>query len=220
MSLSVPIGRAFMAAGLLLLSVPLAGWVYGEWQQRQEPAPAVASAPTRTPAPAVRPQNNAGTQPQVAPSTTAESSAAESPAPDSPIPGQAMGRLEIPVIDLNLTFFAGIDNEDLLKGPGHYPGTALPGTAGNFALAAHRTLRGLPSFFYHLNRVKPGDEIRVVTAQYTARYVVERVFVVPPTELGVIGPTESPALTLTTCDPPGTEDQRLIVRAMLIGVAP
>ena len=41
------------------------------------------------------------------------------------------------------------------SGPGHYPGTPLPGEAGNVAIAGHRTTYAHP--FYDLNAVAPGD---------------------------------------------------------------
>lgn len=47
----------------------------------------------------------------------------------------------------------------LAAGPGHYPGTAGPGEAGNFAVAGYRRDHGAP--FHGLDRLWPGDQIRV-----------------------------------------------------------
>jgi sortase A len=125
--------------------------------------------------------------------------------------------LEIPAISLELAVKTGIDLKTLAAGPGWYPTSVQPSQFGNVAIAGHRTQKGRPSFFYKLDRLKPGDDL-YLTDQNARRfhYVVERVFVVSPTEVSVVGPTASPMITLTTCDPPGTEKQRLIVRARLI----
>ena len=48
-------------------------------------------------------------------------------------------------------------------GPGHYPGTPLPGEAGNVAIAGHRTTYLHP--FYNLNELVPGDAIDILTVQ-------------------------------------------------------
>ena len=39
---------------------------------------------------------------------------------------------------------SGTDEGDLALGPGHYLGTAMPGQAGNVAIAGHRTTHGAP----------------------------------------------------------------------------
>lgn len=145
---------------------------------------------------------------------------ARSAAPPATGPGPSVMRIEIPALQLRLAALVGVDATTLAKGPGRYPDSALPGAAGNVAFAGHRTQRGLPSFFYQLNRLQPGDEIRVVSRGRLATYTVERVFVVPPTAVEVVGPTPYPALTLTTCDPPGADDNRLIVRARWVATSP
>jgi sortase A len=126
--------------------------------------------------------------------------------------------LAIPRIGLRQALVNGIDREALAGGPGHYAGTPAPGRAGNSVIAGHRTLRGVPSFFYRLNELEPGDAIEVVSPFFLYRYEVERVFLVSPEQTWVLGHTAYPALTLITCDPPGTEQRRLIVRARLTGV--
>ena len=51
----------------------------------------------------------------------------------------------------------GIEQDTLTVGAGHVPGTPLPGADGNVAIAAHRD-----TFFRKLERILPGDSIRVV----------------------------------------------------------
>ena len=122
-------------------------------------------------------------------------------------------RLEIPSIGVKSQVVEGIDDEPLMDGPGHYPKTPFPGEMGNAALAGHRTVYGKPSFFYKLDKVKVGDTIRVAYPNITLEFTVERVFITHPYDLSVLQPTDYMSLTLTTCDPPGTNDNRLIVKA-------
>ncbi len=61
--------------------------------------------------------------------------------PRSPPPelGEGLGILHIPALgDWDWVVVEGVDDEDLSRGPGHFPDTALPGEVGNFAVAAHR----------------------------------------------------------------------------------
>lgn len=112
----------------------------------------------------------------------------------------------------------GVSLDVLKRGPGHYPDTAAPGQPGNFAVSGHRTTYGAP--FYHLDDLRPGDEIHVVDRQQQKWvYAVRRQQVVQPTELWVIGndPLQSgrPTMTLTTCTPRFSAARRLIVFAEL-----
>ena len=51
----------------------------------------------------------------------------------------------------------GVERKDLRKGPGHYPGTALPGQVGNFVVSGHRTTYSAP-----FNRLMNRDRKSVV----------------------------------------------------------
>ncbi len=107
----------------------------------------------------------------------------------------------------------GTGADQLRSGPGHYPGTPLPGESGNVAIAGHRTTYLHP--FYNLNELVPGDDIDVLTVQ---GYFVYRVFssqAVAPTDVSVTDATVLPTLTLTTCNPRYSATQRLVVQARL-----
>jgi sortase A len=107
----------------------------------------------------------------------------------------------------------GVDDDDLRQGPGHYPGTPLPGQAGNAAIAGHRTTYAAP--FYNLNELQVGDPIVVTTSQGTFHYAVTQSEVVSPTDATVLDDTTTPELTLTTCNPRYSSSQRLVVVALL-----
>lgn len=122
------------------------------------------------------------------------------------------------VTDRALYVGPDVSERGLAAGPGHYPGTARPGRPGNVAIAGHRTGWGSP--FLHLDDLQPGDRIKLVDRRGVRHtYVVQETQLVPPTADWVLGPdplgTGEPTLTLTTCDPPEINTERLIVFATL-----
>jgi sortase A len=136
---------------------------------------------------------------------------------DVPAEGQPIGIIDIPAIGANYVVVEGTSTSDLMLGPGHYAGTPLPGQPGNAAIAGHRTTYLHP--FYSLDQVSTGDPIYVTTTQGRFEYTVTSVTVVAPTDVAVLDPTPTPALTLTTCNPRYSASQRLVVRADLVSPA-
>jgi len=131
-----------------------------------------------------------------------------------PAVGDPVGILVIPRIGLDQVVVEGVASAQLALGPGHYPGTPLPGQAGNSAVAGHRTTHGAP--FNGLAEVQPGDPIEVTTLQGRFTYRVVRSSVVPPDDIGVLRPSATSQLTLTTCTPKYSAARRLIVVARLV----
>jgi sortase A len=129
-------------------------------------------------------------------------------------PGVSMGIIEIPKIGLSAVFVSGTDPACLRSGPGWYPGTSLPGEPGNVAIAGHRSTYG--AWFRRLDRLERGDRIYLSYRDKTFTYEVEKVFATRKNDWSVVGRTDYPALTLTTCHPVGSARQRLIVRARLV----
>jgi sortase A len=126
----------------------------------------------------------------------------------------------IPRIGLNAFVVEGVSEDNLRKGPGHYPNTALPGQAGNAAIAGHRTTYGAP--FNSLNELKVGDKISLTdTAGRTFVYQVSKPpQVVSPSDVAVLNPTGFPQLTLTTCNPRFSATSRLVVVGRLTSRPP
>jgi sortase A len=150
--------------------------------------------------------------PTVAPAAGTKPSTAANP---TPTPNGALAHLVIPRIGVNVYVVQGVADEDLRRGPGHYPQTALPGQVGNAAIAGHRTTYGAP--FYSLNELQVGDSISLTdTAGRTFVYLVsEPPRVVSPSDVSVLEPTPFPQLTLTTCNPRFSATSRLVVFARL-----
>lgn len=130
--------------------------------------------------------------------------------PENLVPKEAV--LEIPVLDLLLNINYGIEEEDFKHIPSFYPQSGYPDT-GNVSIAGHRSA----SNFLHLNKLVEGDEIRLYYGGRMYIYYVDDVFITHGRDWSVIDPTETAALTLTTCDPPNAApaQNRLIVRAYL-----
>jgi len=120
-------------------------------------------------------------------------------------------RIDIPRLGVSGSIREGADDDTLRVAIGHVPGTALPGSTGNVALAAHRY-----GYFKGLRRVRKGDEITLTTLGEVFHYEVDRIEVVEVTDIAVLAPTPDPTLTLITCYPfdyVGPAPQRLVVRA-------
>ena len=117
----------------------------------------------------------------------------------------------------------GVSHNDLEEGPGHYPGTALPGQIGNMVISGHRTTYGEP--FNRLAELHNGDAISIQVRNSTYVYHVIRTQIVDPSDTAVIFPVPGDLaarptkrlLTLTTCNPEYSATQRLVVTAELTG---
>jgi sortase A len=132
--------------------------------------------------------------------------------------GDALTRIRIPAIHVDVVVVEGTTQSALRAGAGHYPQTPLPCEAGNVGIAGHRTTYGKP--FHNLDLLKPGDEIILQTPVGTCTYKVEKApFVVDPSDTSVVAPSKGAELTLTTCHPKGSAAHRLVVRALLEGPA-
>lgn len=147
------------------------------------------------------------------------SPAAAAPAgPHSRVARSLVGRIEIPRLGLSAIVREGVDDRTLSRAVGHVPETALPGGAGNIALAGHRD-----TFFRPLRQIRTGDRIRISTPDGDFSYVVRDTRVVAPTEMSVLDPTPEPTLTLITCYPfnyVGAAPNRFIVRAQAVDSVP
>ena len=148
------------------------------------------------------------------PTTVAGTPTTTPPSTVPPAEGDAIGRIVIPKANVDKYIVEGVGVEDLKKAPGHYPGTPMPGEAGNSAIAGHRTTYGAP--FYDLSNLEVGDPIMVITGVGEFRYEVIESLIVSPEAVEVLNPTDDNRLTLTTCNPRYSAAERLIISAKLI----
>lgn len=137
--------------------------------------------------------------------------------------GDGLTTMRIPKLDVEVLVVEGTTPAALRAGAGHYVGTALPGEAGNVAIAGHRTTYGRP--LNRMNELAEGDVVELETpfAVHTYRAVApfgghSNPWVVAPNDYGVVAPELGRSqLTLTTCHPKGSARQRLIMRFQLVG---
>ncbi|MCL9761720.1 class E sortase [Frankia sp. AiPa1] len=147
------------------------------------------------------------------------------PLPAVPL-GDGVAILRVPRLgrDYAPVVVEGVSAADLRRGPGHIPGTAMPGQIGNFVVSGHRTTYGKP--FNRLDELKVGDALVVEVRDRYYTYRVTGSEVVTPNRLDVtypvpkrpgVAPTKS-LLTLTTCHPKYSASHRLVVYGGLVGV--
>jgi sortase A len=144
------------------------------------------------------------------------------------VTGKPFAFIEIPRFGRKWRFaiVEGTGLPQLALGPGHVPGTALPGRTGNFAVAAHRVTAGNP--FYHLPDLQIGDLVIIDTKVNRYEYRVTGTQEVLPTDVSVLYPVpghrharpRQRLITLITCDPPWTGTHRIIVSGVLAKAAP
>ncbi|WP_052433013.1 class E sortase [Streptacidiphilus carbonis] len=140
--------------------------------------------------------------------------------------------LRIPALGIVFPVAEGIDKYAVLNHGyiGHYPGTAMPGQPGNFAVAGHRNTHGEP--FRHLERLNVGDVVIVETAGWTYYYRIDSIL--PETsqsDVDTVAPVPHSSLhpgsgygytapgrylTLTTCTPAFTSLYRMIAWGRLV----
>lgn len=168
--------------------------------------PATTAAPTTAPATTAAPTTTPGT---VLPAVETDPIA---PPGDTHAqePVIALGRIQIPAIGVDMEMYEGIRMTTLDRGPGHWPGSAMPGSGGNVVVGGHRTSKH--AVFRHVDQLAAGDEIVFVGADGARHiYVVNRIEVVDPSAVWIVEPTATPQATLFACHPPGSTRQRIIV---------
>ena len=131
--------------------------------------------------------------------------------------GDMMASISIPKISVQLRVGHGTSAGVLEQGAGHIYGTTLPvGDEGNTVIAAHRGL-DVRLLFYRVGELGKGDMIYTRAAGRTVAWKVDWKRTVTPGTTRERNMLKShkgrTLLTLYTCDPPGLNTRRLIVRA-------
>jgi sortase A len=132
--------------------------------------------------------------------------------------GDPLGRIAIPRIGVSAVFVEGTAAGDLRNGPGHYPGTPLPGERGTVGIAGHRTTYG--AWFRKIDKLRPNDTITLTLPYGRFTYRVERTRIVPPTALWVTQRVSYDRLILSACHPLYSAAKRIVVFARLAGAQP
>ncbi|MGD9996565.1 MAG: class E sortase [Ilumatobacteraceae bacterium] len=162
-----------------------------------------STGPAPTEPPTTDPPTVVETLPQPAPP----------PEPRADEPYVELGTLEIPKLGIVAPLLEGITLTTLDLGPGHWPGTAMPGRLGNVVIAGHRTSHG--KVFRDIDRLVVGDEVVFTTEEGRFVYVVTGTDIVQPDALYIIDQTPEKTATLFACHPPGSTRQRIVTHLAL-----
>lgn len=136
-------------------------------------------------------------------------------------------KITIPKINLVSNVIISVDSsnessykEELKKGVAHANGSYLPGENGPVFLFSHSTdtvfnVEQYNAKFFALKDLVQGDEVVINFRGKQYKYLVSKKQIINPSELEVIRESNSD-LILSTCFPPGTNWQRLIIFAVLL----
>ena len=111
----------------------------------------------------------------------------------------------------------GITSEAMERGFWHFPTSSLPGKKGNVVIIGHR-FKYIPpatNTFFNLDKTSIGDQIKVTVGEETYTYIVTNIEIVEPNDISIIQQTDDYRLTLITCTPLWTSEERLVITAKL-----
>jgi sortase A len=132
--------------------------------------------------------------------------------------GQAIGRLRIPRMGVNMIFVNGTDHDSLKKGPGRDGRTFMPGENRLVYIAGHRTTYLAP--FSDIDSLRQGDRVTLEVPYGTFVYTVTRHRIVKATDLSVLRSPRHELLELQACHPRFFASHRYIAYARLARVEP
>lgn len=189
---SRPLGYALVCAGAATFVFAGGSYALGSWEQQE----------------ARRAWNESEARAIVA--LARRSATADGRLQTPVIAGAPVARLLIPRLGLDEIVIEGVDEFALNAGPGHLPGSALPGESGNAVISAHRDRH-----FSRLGAIGLGDTVITESGTHRTRWVVVSRRVIDA-DAPALYNTSDATLTLTTCWPIryfGTAPERLLVVA-------
>ncbi|MGK3948747.1 class C sortase [Microbacterium sp. K2] len=127
----------------------------------------------------------------------------------------AMARVRIPRIHVDLPIFHGTDEETLSRGIGHLYGSSLPvGGPGTHSVLTGHNGFVQATLFDDIDELVAGDVIVVTALGEDLYYEVDQTTTVLPDEADELRQVAGKDyLTLVTCTPTGVNTHRLLVRA-------
>lgn len=127
---------------------------------------------------------------------------------------EAMVRLRIPDIGVDLPVMHGTAPHTLEHGVGHLYGSALPvGGEGTHSVLTGHTGLANATLFDNVSKLNEGESFYIQVMGETLKYEIDQVKVVRPDETDDLRPVAGRDLvTLVTCTPYGINTHRLLVR--------
>lgn len=124
-----------------------------------------------------------------------------------------IGTIEIPKLGVSERLYEGIRLTTFDRGPGHWPGTAMPGQFGNAVIGGHRTSHTRP--FRHLDALVPGDVVIFTSDAGRYEYLVDSTEIIAPNFTQIVNQNPGFTATLFACNPPGSTKERIVVHLVL-----
>jgi sortase A len=132
--------------------------------------------------------------------------------------GQAIGRIRVPRMGVNMIMVNGTDPDSLKKGPGRDTRTFMPGENRLVYVAGHRTTYSAP--FSSINSMRKGDRVTIEVPYGRFIYSMTHHRIVASTDLSVLRSPRYEVLELQACHPRFFASHRYIAYARLTRVEP
>jgi sortase A len=132
--------------------------------------------------------------------------------------GEAIGRIEVPHLGVNMILVNGTDHDTLKKGPGRDLRTYMPGEGQLIYIAGHRTTYLAP--FAHIEKLRPGDWVTLKVPYGTFKYRIFRHVIVGSDDLAVLRSHGREVVALQACHPRFFASHRYIAYGRLVRVEP
>ena len=132
--------------------------------------------------------------------------------------GEAIGRIRVPRMHLNMVLVDGTDHDTLKQGPGRDLRTFMPGENRLVYIAGHRTTYLAP--FAHIDKIRKGDSVTLEVPYGTFRYRVFMHRIVDANDLAVLHSHGREVVALQACHPRFFASHRYIVYAKLVSIEP
>lgn len=113
--------------------------------------------------------------------------------------GEAIARLQVPRLGLNIIVLNGTDEDSLTKGPGRDLQTFMPGEGKLTYIAGHRTTYLAP--FADIDSLRKGDPVTLSLPYGVFRYRITGHVVVPADDLSRLNSRGYEQLALQACHP-------------------
>jgi sortase A len=130
--------------------------------------------------------------------------------------GDAVAKLDIPRLGLDVVVVNGTSSGDLRRGPGRHMETFMPGERQLVYVAGHRTTYGAP--FSDIDRLRNGDRISIELPYASIEYQVTKHRIVDDNDLSVLETHGREELVLQACHPRFFASERYLVYARPVAV--
>ena len=132
--------------------------------------------------------------------------------------GEAIGRIRIRRMHVNMILVNGTDHDTLEKGPGRDLRTYMPGEGQLVYIAGHRTTYLAP--FSHIDSLRAGDQVTLELPYATFVYRIVRHRIVPSDDLAVLRSHGHEVVILQACHPRFFATHRYLAYALPVRVEP